>query len=242
MRTFTRTLLVAALLLVPSSSLLAQTPVDPTGHWEGAIQVSGMEVRVEVDLVKNGKGELAGTFGQPSEQLMGLPLTNFAVDGRSVSFQIKGGAPGDRAFKGAVSADGTSMSGDYASHQVGTAPFALTRTGAPKVDATPRSLAVGKELEGTWNGTLDANGMQIRLILTMANQPDGTAIGSVVNVDEGLELPVTSITHEASSLTLDVKAVGGSISAALNPDGELVGTFTKGTASMPLTFKRAAGK
>ena len=35
MRPFTRMLLVAALLLVPASSLLAQTAVDPSGHWEG---------------------------------------------------------------------------------------------------------------------------------------------------------------------------------------------------------------
>jgi hypothetical protein len=238
---FTRMLLFIALLLSPATSLLAQTAaVDPSGHWEGAIQVSGMEVRMEIDLVKNGKGELAGTFGQPDQHLTGLPLANFALDGRSIGFQIKGGAPGDRAFKGELSADGASISGDFASHQVGTVAFTLTRNGNPRIEATPRSAAIGKELEGTWNGTLDANGMVIRLVLTLSNQPDGTATGTVVNIDEGLELPITTITQKASSVIVEVKAIGGSYSGALSAEGtELVGTFAQGPATVPLTFRRA---
>jgi hypothetical protein len=200
-----------------------------------------MDVPMEVDLMKNSKGELTGTFGQPVQHLTGLPLANFAVDGRSISFQIKGGAPGDRVFKGEMSADGASISGDFSSHQVGTVAFTLTRNGNPRIEATPRSAAIGKELEGTWNATLNANGMPIRLVLTMSNQPDGTVIGSVVNADEGLELPITTITQKASSVTLEVKAVGGSYSGVLSPEGtELVGTLTQGPAALPLTFRRAA--
>jgi hypothetical protein len=240
MNIFTRMLVTATLLLGPASSLRAQTAVDPSGHWEGAIEAGGMAVPVVIDLTKNSKGELAGTFGQPSEQLTGLPLANISVDGRSVSFQIKGGGAGERAFKGTLAADGTSMTGDFSSHKVGTVPFALTRTGDPKIEATPRSPAIARELEGTWNGTLDLNGIPLRLILTMANQPDGSAIGSFLSVDEGLEIPITTITQKASSVTIDVKAVHGSYTGALNPAGtELVGTLTQGAGSMPVTFRRA---
>src|SRR5882724_3009123 len=151
MSTFTR-MLVTATLLLGSASLRAQTAVDPSGHWEGAIEAGGMAVSVVIDLTKNSKGELAGTFGQPSEQLTGLPLANISVDGRSLSFQIKGGGAGERAFKGTLAAEGTSMTGDFSSHKVGTIPFALTRTGDPKIEATPRSPAIARELEGTWNG------------------------------------------------------------------------------------------
>jgi hypothetical protein len=44
MRTFTRLLLLAALLLFPAPSLLAQTAVDPSGHWQGAVNAPNMEV------------------------------------------------------------------------------------------------------------------------------------------------------------------------------------------------------
>lgn len=239
MRPSTRMLIAAALLLLPAPSLLAQTAVDPSGHWEGAVQAPNMEVKIEVDLAKNSQGQLAGTFGQPARNLTGLPLGNFAVDGKSVSFQIRGSAPGERTFKGTVSADGKSMSGDY-TQSGGSVPFNLTRTGDPRIEVAAKSAPIGKELEGTWNGTLDVNGTQRRLVLTLANQPDGTATGNFVNVDEGLEIPITTITQKASSVTLDVKAVGGSYSGTLNPEGtELVGTLTQGPVAVPLTFRLA---
>jgi hypothetical protein len=239
MRTSTRLSLLAALLLFPAPPLLAQTAVDPSGHWEGTVHAPNTEVTIEVDLARNANGELGGRFGNPAQKVTGLPLASLAVDGRSVSFQIKGSAPGERAFKGVLAADGKSMSGDYAQGGF-TMPFTLTRTGDARVEAPASSSPIGKELAGTWNGTLDVNGIQRRLVLTMANQPDGTATGSFVNVDEGLEIPISSITQKASSVTLDVKTVGGSYAGALNTEGtELVGTWTQGPAALPLTFRLA---
>jgi hypothetical protein len=234
-----RTTLLAALLLSPLTSLLAQTAADLTGHWEGSIQAPTKEVRIEVDLAKNGQGELEGTFNNPAQNLKGLPLSNFSVEGRAVSFQIKG-APGERAFKGDLSADAKSISGDY--NQSGySVRFSLTRTGDPRIEAPAKSAPIAKELEGVWNGTLDAHGKQMRVVLTMANQPDGTATGSFVSVDEGLEIPIATITQKASSVTLDVKAVGGSYSGALNNDAtELAGTYTQGSLVLSLNFRRSA--
>jgi hypothetical protein len=235
-----RTLLLAALLLLPAPPLSAQVAADLSGHWEGTIQVPNMEVKIEIDLAKNSKGELAGTLGQLAQHLKGLPLANLVVDGRSVSFQVKGSAAGERAFKGALSADGTSISGDFTQSGY-TMPFSVTRTGDARIETAARNAPIGKELEGTWNGTLDVNGVQRRLVLTMSNQPDGTAAGIFVNVDEGLEIPIGTITQKASSVTLDVPSVGGSYSGALNPEGtELIGTLTQGPTTLPVTFRRAA--
>ena len=123
MRTLTRMVLLAVLLLSPAP-LLAQTAVGPAGHWEGAIHVPNMEVPIEIDLAKNGNGELSGTF--TGQNVKGLPLAAFSMDGRSVGFQIKGSAPADRIFKGAFSADGTSIAGEYSQGGY-TVPFDVTR-------------------------------------------------------------------------------------------------------------------
>jgi hypothetical protein len=238
MRPTIRTLVIAALLLVPASSLRAQTAVNPSGHWEGSIEAPGMNVGIEIDLVKNGNGQLAGTFGQPAQHLKGLPLTSFSVEGRSVSFQIKGGAPGQRVFIGELSADGKSMSGSFAS-QFGPVSFGLIRTDDARIEAAPKSASIGKELEGIWNGALDVDG-GVQLVLTLANQPGGTATGSILNVNEGLEIPIAGITQKATSVTLEVKAVVSSYSGTLSADGtELVGTFVQGPTTLPLTFRRA---
>ena len=238
MRFHTRPILVAALLVAATAGFArAQATVDPSGHWEGTIQVPDMPVKVEIDLARNSHGELRGTFTQ-TERLNGLPLTNLAIDNRSVTFQIKGSAAGERLFNGDVSEDGQSITGKFA--QAGySMPFALTRTGDAKMEAAPRSARIGKALEGSWNGTLEVNGIQRQLVLTLANQPDGTSIGSFTNVDEGLEIPVTTIAQEASKVTLDIKAVAGSYVGVLNADGtEMTGTLTQGSATLPLTFRR----
>jgi hypothetical protein len=55
-----------------------------------------------------------------------------------------------------------------------------------------------------------------------------------------LEIPIATITQKASSVTLDLKAIGGSYSGALNAEGTaLVGTVTQGAAVLPLTFRLA---
>jgi hypothetical protein len=240
MSTFTRTLLVVALLLVPASALRAQTAVDPSGHWEGAIQMQpNMEIKIEIDLAKNSKGELAGTFSQPAQQVKGLPLSTVAVEGRSVRFVVKGG-PEAATFQGTLSPDGKSISGDAAQGAY-TIPFTLTRAGDARIVPAPKNAAIGKELEGTWNGALDVNGVQMRIILKMANQPDGTAAGTVVSPDgSGVEIPI-AMTQTASNVTIDVPSVAASFAGVLNTAGtEMAGTWTQQGSALPLTFKRAA--
>jgi hypothetical protein len=234
MRTYTRMLLIVAPLLVAAPCLLAQTEVDPSGHWEGSIQIPGGEVAFEVDLARNGRGELSGTIGNPGQHIKGLPLRAVVVDGTSVSFDARR----DQPLNGIVSADGKSMSGD-ATLSGFVLPFSLSRTGAARIVAPVRSAPIGKELEGTWNGTLHAGGTSMRLVLTMANHADGTATARLISLDEGeLEVPV-EIRQEASSVTLVNSVVVSSFVGALSSEGtELAGTFTQGPATLPLTFRR----
>ena len=243
MRPFTRMLLLAALLLFPTSFLMAQTAVEPldhwAGHWEGTVQIPNMELKIEIDLAKNSKGELAGTFGSPAQNVKGLPLSTVAVEGRSVRLVLKAGKEVS-TFVGVLSADGKSISGD-ASQGAESVPFSLTRTGDARISPAPKSPPIGKELEGTWNGTLEVGERKMRLVLKMANQPDGTSTGTIVSLDQSdMEIPIV-ITQKASNLTIDVTSVGGSYVGVLNAEGtELVGKWTQGSATLPLTFRRAA--
>jgi hypothetical protein len=237
MRTFTRTLL-AALLLLPASPLRAQSTVDPTGHWEGTVQIQDAMVAIEIDLTKNATGELAGTFGQPAQQVKGLPLSSVVVDGRGVTILFKGGQQ-PTTFQAIVSDDGKSMKGDAAQGGY-SIPFTLTRTGDARIAALPKNGPITKALEGTWNGALDINGAQMRLIVKMANQPDGTAAGTAVSPDgSGVEIPI-GITQKGANVTLDVISVGASFVGVLNDSGtEMTGTWTQASNTLPLTLRHA---
>jgi hypothetical protein len=231
MRSNTRIAVVAALLLLPASSLRAQTAVEPSGHWEGKIEVPGMDVAFELDLAKNA-GAYAGTVGIPSQKLKGLPLVKVAVEGKTVTFAVRT----DQTMTGDISDDGKTMSGTFAGAG-GSVPFIASRTGDARVAPPVTSAAIGKDLEGTWTTTVEDTGN--RVALTLTNHADGTATGSLVNLSEGgLQIPVR-FTQSGSSVTFEATVAAGSFSGTLNATGtELAGTWKEGTISKAITFRK----
>jgi hypothetical protein len=227
-----RLLLAAALTVWLAAPARAQASVDPSGHWEGAIDAQGSELRFELDLMHGDKGSLQGTVNVPSEHLKGIRLQKVAVEGRTIGFYARR----DQPFGGSLSTDGRSMTGEY-SVEGFSMPFSLTRTGDAVVEPPLTSRPITQALEGSWSGTLQGSGLSLRITLTMTNQPDGTAIGRVVNLDEGgIEIPVV-ITQDDARVTL--QAGIGSFSGVLNTGGtELSGTWSQGDASLPLLFRR----
>jgi hypothetical protein len=239
MFTFIRMLLIAGRLILGAAWLLAQVAVEPSGHWEGTIVAPAMEVKIELDLTKNDKGERTGTFGSPTQSVKGLPLSTVAFDGTGITLELRTGSGG--TFHGTISADGTSISGDFVSRDGGyTLPFSVTRTGDARTAPAPKSAPIDKALEGTWNATLEIGGKTERLVLKMANQPGGIATGTVASLDgSGMEIPI-GMTQKGSTVTIDVPSVGESYAGVLNAAGtELTGTWTQGTIVLPLTFRRA---
>jgi hypothetical protein len=229
-----RSLVAAAFIVASASSARGQVPADPTGHWQGVIQAPAQNVSFEVDLARNGNGQFEGTLGIPGQKLKGLPLTKIAVDGPSITFYARS----DQPLRGVLSADGASMSGDFFVSG-SSVPFAMARTGAPRIEAAPKSAAITKTLEGTWNATLEIEGMTFRLVMMLSNHADGTASGRIVNLDEGsLEIPLR-IAQAGSNVTLDSTVLGSSFAGTINAAGtELAGTFTENQRAVAVTFER----
>jgi hypothetical protein len=240
------TLLFAALVFLMSSNVvLAQTPADPSGHWEGAVKALDTEIKVQVDLLKNANGTFVGSYSNPSRNIQGLPLKTISIQGRTITF-----SPNDAVtFTGQLSADGKSLKGDFTgTDATGTdfaLPFSLVRTGEARAAApTAAASKVGKELEGTWNGLLEVEGEKMRLVVTIANQANGTSTGTIANADRGgVQAPITTMTHKGTQVVLEIKSVGASYSGVLNAQAnEMTGTYKQGPLTVPLSFKRASAE
>jgi hypothetical protein len=229
---------VVAIMAFTIPVALSQSGADPTGHWEGSVQMPENELKIEFDVVRNSKGQLSGTFGQPAQGVKGFPLSVVTLEDRKIHMVLKAGEQ-PSTFDGTLLADGKSISGNVfmAEH---TIPFSVTRTGDARVVAVPKSGPIGKELEGTWNGTIETGGKSMRLILKMANRPDGTAAGTVVSPDgSGIEIPI-GIVQKAADLTIEAPSIGATYSGVLNTGGnELEGKWSQGSMVLPLTFRRA---
>ena len=227
-------------LILPLALLCVPPAVAQSGHWEGVIDIPDKALPVEVDLSKNDKGAWIGAINIPAQNLKGFPLI-VSIDGVSVNLLMKG-IPGDPTFQGKLATDGKSMAGDFTQGGA-TISFRLTRTGEPKLEAPPKSTPISKELEGSWEGVLDVSGQTLRLVLNLRNQPDG-ATGTLVSVNQnGIEIPLTTVTQNGLHLKIEVKSIFGSYTGDLNKQAtELTGQWTQGPQTWPLTFKRAAAK
>jgi hypothetical protein len=213
----------------------AQVAAGPSGHWEGSIQVPGQELMVVVDLSGSGD-KWEGAIGIPAQGLKAFPLAEIVVKDSGVSFAMKG-VPGEPRFRGTLSPDAKALSGEF-QQGGGSLPFALTRTGPAVIEQVPASTAVTKDLEGSWEGALDADGTILHLVVTLTGQADGPATAVLVSVDQGgAAIPVTAVVQKDAHLTLLVRPVAGRYEGDL-ADGKLTGTWTQGPRTWPLVLQR----
>ena len=232
----TLALAVVALFALSGSARGQQAPAapPPSGHWSGSID-AGPGIAVEVDLERQGDA-WRGTISIPSQGTKGIPLSDLVVKNTSVEFAIKG-APGDPRFKGELSQDGKTIAGTF-SQGGGSVPLNLARKGEAQFETARKNPAISKTLIGTWEGTLDVQGKLLRVVLTLANGPDG-ATGKLVSLDQdNLELPLTTIAEEGARLKLTISMVSAGFDGEVK-GSEIAGNWTQGAGSLPLTFKRA---
>lgn len=218
---------------------IAQPTSKAAGHWEGTLKPSSGEIGVTLDLAETGAGHWIGSLGIPSANAVDIPVSSISVENGAVRFSASG-LPGSPAFDGKISPDGNTLSG-IANSGNGPIPFQVKRTGEAKVNLPPPNSALPKEFEGTWQATVNSGGAQARLLLTLSRGSDGTASGVLTSVDQGnTQIPVTAVTIQGNRVSLEIRAVSGSFTGTLGADGAISGTWREGTASVPLTFQRAA--
>jgi hypothetical protein len=241
--TFAVPVMLTVLVAVPHTSAAQAAPaaqpaavvVDPAGHWEGSINLPDFDLNIQVDLAK-AAGKWKGTISIPQQNVKGLPLADISVAGSAVSFAMKG-VPGDPRLKGTLSADGKAMTGDF-TQGTSSMPFKLARTGDAKFEDLPKSTAITNDLEGSWEGALDIQGKQLRLVFKLARQADGTGSGVVISVDQGgAEIPIAAVIQNAAQVKILVPVVVGTYEGELK-GGELTGTWTQGPNKWPLALKR----
>jgi hypothetical protein len=236
MRTLVNTLLVS-LGVLAASIAAAQSPADPTGHWEGTITAPMGQLDFEIDVVRDASGTLVATYGQKATGVRGLPLTQVTLEGRTLTFVLFAGGQGGGSFTGDVLSDGKTISGDVRA-TIGSAPFMLYRTGVATMLPKVTNAAVSKVLEGRWTGSLDAGGNVIGLILTVVNRADGTA-SVLIAQDVRPEVQVDAVLKEnGTAISFEVPATSATWTGTLDGDS-LKGSWTQPGGSLPLTFARA---
>ena len=105
------------------------------------------------------------------------------------------------------------------------------------------SLAQAQDVAGDWQGTLNAGGAELRLVLHITKAADGSLKAVLDSIDQpgANGIPVKSATLKDSKLNLDVDLIKGTYEAKVAADTKTIsGTWTQNEQSFPLEFKRGA--
>jgi uncharacterized protein (TIGR03435 family) len=101
------------------------------------------------------------------------------------------------------------------------------------------SAAHAQDITGAWQGTLDAGGNKLRLVLTITS--DGGALrGVFYSIDQSPQGVATTPTFQNGTLRVTVAAINGTFEGKLSADGSsMIGAWSQGGGSVPLTLARA---
>ncbi len=209
---------------------------SPDGHWEGTLAMNKSEIGISLDLLKNAESKWVASMGLPSENLTGLVVMDVNINDRSVKFtavELR-----MAKFDLTLGSDGI-MKGMISSPQ-GPVPIELRRTGEAKVELIPASPAVSKELEGDWEGSLQAPNQAFRVLFHFRNQTDNTIEATIDTPDtNAMGLPLNDVKQTGQKVEFGIRVAHARFQGTLNQEGtEIVGQFGHGENQMPLTLRK----
>src|SRR5687767_7997176 len=99
--------------------------------------------------------------------------------------------------------------------------------------------APAKDFVGSWQGTLEAGGQKLRLVVTLTKSDAGAYGGKLDSPDQGATIPIDTVTVKGDAVRLEIKSPAIVFEGTLNKERtELTGTFTQGDQKFPLALKR----
>ena len=102
-----------------------------------------------------------------------------------------------------------------------------------------QGTAPGDGFVGSWQGTLNAGGVPLRLGLEVERGPGGALAATLTSIDQGNARIPATVSVRGDTLAVAIPAVNATYTATLAEDS-LRGTFTQMGGSLPLRMARVA--
>jgi len=110
----------------------------------------------------------------------------------------------------------------------------------PALAVAAFAAAQTPSMEGPWQGTLEVQGVQLRLVLRIQKAADGGLSATIDSLDQGaMGLRVAGATLKEGTVQLDLPNLKASFEGKLNGEAsEIAGQWTQGGRTFPLLFRR----
>lgn len=105
----------------------------------------------------------------------------------------------------------------------------------------PLTIHAQDAFVGSWSGTLNAGGTELRVVFHIERAEDGSLTASMDSPDQGATgIPVSRVAVEGDSLTLEVGRINGQYEGVMTAeDSTIEGTWTQSGRSFPLMLSPA---
>ncbi len=224
--------LVAGLTMALAAHAASAQPA--TGDWLGGLAVSpAMTVHIAIHIHKDAAGAEAGTFDSLDEAVYGVPLTDIADTGGSLSFAI---ARLHATFAGKWDAAGGQWTGQWSQ---GGRSLPLTLAAGQIPDAP---TVAG--LDGDWDGALTVGpGLKLRLALHVETGPHGT-VARLHSIDQQSTVAVSSLSHTGDKVRVGFQVLAAAFEGVFDAKSQaMTGTWSQGGQDLPLVLtRRVAGQ
>jgi len=224
------------------AAALARAADGPEGRWQGVLRIPARDFPLVVDLAPGPAGAWTGSAIIPGLGLKGAPLTNIAVAGADVAFDLgnalRSPEHGAATFRGrATSAD--RMSGDL-SQGGNVAPFTLVRTGAAQVEAPVGSTPVRPDFAAAWTGRIMPGDYPRDVEITVSNHENAAATATLFIVGKRRnELPVDLVVEEGEFLRVESSSNRVTFEGRYDKARDMLeGSVDLGSFELPVVLRR----
>ena len=225
----TRSFVLTMLLSLAAATSFAQTI---EGDWQGTVPANGTQVRLVLHLKADGHGGLVATLDSPDQGASGIPVSSVSFVDSTLKFAV---AVASVSYEGKADTRITAIAGTFSQGGMST-PLTLSRVAA---SASATRVRKPSDVDGDWEGALDAGGMTFRLIVHVQTFEDGIT-ATLDSPDQNVRgLPISSVTRTGAKVQLELKPLGASFEGTLDPKlTSITGEWRQSGNLLPLVLTR----
>jgi fermentation-respiration switch protein FrsA (DUF1100 family) len=203
----------------------AQTKI--AGDWQGSLDVGGAQLHLLLHISAAQGGSLTATLDSIDQGALGIPVTAVTLKDSKLNLTVDSI---HGSYEGTVNKDGTKIEGAWTQGP----PLELN---FERVKA--QTQAAPSEIDGVWQGTLDAGALKLRILFKIISTPDGLKAQTQSPDQNPVWISASSVTRDGSSLTITLKELDASFDGKISADlNSIDGKLTQRDNPLPLLLKR----
>jgi uncharacterized protein len=223
--------IIAITALILSAACFAQSQ-DVAGDWQGVLNAGTRQLHIILHIT-NSDGNLKATMDSVDQGAFGLPVSSISLKNSKLKFEVDkvGGS-----YLGKLTPDATKISGSWSQGGAFLDLDFKRATSAVKAEPKPGPPS---DIDGDWLGTVEANGIKLRVVFHIRNMADGLT-ATMDSPDQGaMGIPTTTVNRNGSSLKIEMKQINGAYEGKISSDLTTIdGVYTYSSGELPLVVKR----